>query len=36
MAPYGDVDKVLETVVNNLQVTNDLDIENRRSVAGCL
>ncbi|MGC0773689.1 MAG: M48 family metalloprotease [Candidatus Acidiferrum sp.] len=27
MAPYGDVDKVLETVVNNLQVTNDLDIE---------
>ena len=26
MAPYGDVDKVLETVVNNLEVTNDLDI----------
>ena len=26
MAPHGDVDKVLETVVNNLEVTNDLDI----------
>ncbi len=27
MAPSGDVDKVLETVVNNLEVTNDLDIQ---------
>ena len=27
MAPYGDVDKVLETVINNLEVTNDLDIQ---------
>ncbi len=27
VAPYGDADKVLETVVNNLEVTNDLDIE---------
>jgi hypothetical protein len=27
MAPYGDVDKVLETVVSNLEVTNSLDIE---------
>jgi Peptidase family M48 len=27
MAPYGDVDKVLETVVNNLEVTNNLDTE---------
>lgn len=27
MAPYGEVDKLLETVVNNLQVTNDLDIQ---------
>jgi hypothetical protein len=27
MAPYGDVDKVLEAVVNNLEVTNDLDIQ---------
>jgi hypothetical protein len=27
MAPYGDVDKVLETVVNNLEVTNDLSIQ---------
>jgi hypothetical protein len=27
MAPSGDVDKVLETVVNNLEVTNSLDIE---------
>jgi hypothetical protein len=27
MAPYGDVDKVLETVVNNLEVTNDLEIQ---------
>jgi Peptidase family M48 len=27
MAPYGDVDKVLETVVNNLEVTNNLNIE---------
>ncbi|MGB6429549.1 MAG: hypothetical protein WBF06_03115 [Candidatus Acidiferrales bacterium] len=27
LAPKGDVDKVLETVVNNLEVTNNLDIE---------
>src|SRR5262249_24403084 len=27
MAPKGEVDKVLETVVNNLEVTNNLDIE---------
>jgi hypothetical protein len=27
MAPHGDVDKVLETVVNNLEVTNSLDID---------
>jgi len=27
MAPYGSVDKVLETVVNNLEVTNNLDIQ---------
>jgi hypothetical protein len=27
IAPYGEVDKVLETVVNNLEVTNDLNIE---------
>ncbi len=27
MAPRGDVDKVLETVVNNLEVTNNLDIQ---------
>src|ERR1700731_59165 len=27
MAPSGDVDKLLETVVNNLEVTNDLDIQ---------
>jgi hypothetical protein len=27
MAPHGEVDKVLETVVNNLEVTNSLDIE---------
>ena len=27
MAPHGDVDKVLETVVNNIEVTNNLDIE---------
>jgi hypothetical protein len=27
MAPHGDVDKVLETVVNNLEVTNNLDIQ---------
>jgi Peptidase family M48 len=27
LAPYGEVDKVLETVVNNLEVTNDLDIQ---------
>jgi hypothetical protein len=27
LAPPGDVDKVLDTVVNNLEVTNDLDIE---------
>jgi hypothetical protein len=27
IAPRGDVDKVLETVVNNLEVTNNLDIQ---------
>ncbi|MGC0772231.1 MAG: M48 family metalloprotease [Candidatus Acidiferrum sp.] len=27
LAPKGEVDKVLETVVNNLEVTNNLDIE---------
>src|SRR5467141_3273909 len=27
MAPHGDVDKVLETVVNNLEVTNNLDVQ---------
>jgi hypothetical protein len=27
MAPRGDVDKILETVVNNLEVTNNLDID---------
>ncbi len=27
LAPHGEVDKVLETVVNNLEVTNDLDIQ---------
>jgi hypothetical protein len=26
-APYGEVDKALETVVNNLEVTNNLDID---------
>src|SRR6266403_1872827 len=27
MAPKGEVDKILETVVNNLEVTNNLDIQ---------
>jgi hypothetical protein len=27
MAPAGEVDKVLETVVNNLEVTNNLDVQ---------
>ncbi|HEX4545773.1 MAG TPA: M48 family metalloprotease [Candidatus Acidoferrum sp.] len=27
MAPRGEVDKVLETVVNNLEVTNSIDVE---------
>jgi hypothetical protein len=27
MAPRGDVDKVLETVVNNLEVTNNIDLD---------
>src|SRR5580658_3101735 len=27
LAPAGEIDKVLETVVNNLQVTNNLDVE---------
>ena len=27
MAPTGEVDKVLETVVNNLEVTNNLDVQ---------
>jgi hypothetical protein len=29
LAPRGEVDKVLETVVNNLEVTNNLDIDVR-------
>jgi hypothetical protein len=29
MAPYGEVDRILETVVNNLEVTNGLDIQPR-------
>src|SRR5579863_5297926 len=27
VAPKGEIDKVLETVVNNLEVTNNLDVE---------
>ncbi len=27
VAPHGEVDKVLETVVNNLEVTNNIDVE---------
>jgi peptidase M48-like protein len=27
LAPYGEVDKVLETVVNNLEVTNNVDVD---------
>src|SRR5260370_4822235 len=27
IAPHGEVDKVLETVINNLEVTNNLDVE---------
>ena len=27
MAPPGEIDKALETVINNLEVTNDLDLE---------
>ncbi len=27
LAPYGEVDKVLETVVNNLEVTNNIDVD---------
>jgi hypothetical protein len=27
LAPHGEVDKVLETVVNNLELTNNLDIQ---------
>ena len=27
IAPKGEVDKVLETVVNNLEVTNNIDVE---------
>src|ERR1700682_2026806 len=27
MAPYGDVDKLLETVINNLEVTNDIEFQ---------
>jgi hypothetical protein len=27
LAPHGEVDRVLETVVNNLEVTNNLDIQ---------
>ena len=30
MAPDGDVNRILETVLNNLQVTNDLDIAGLR------
>jgi len=27
LAPYGEVDKVLDTVINNIEVTNGLDIQ---------
>ncbi|HKV76973.1 MAG TPA: M48 family metalloprotease [Candidatus Sulfotelmatobacter sp.] len=27
LAPYGEVDKVLETVINNIEVTNNLNIQ---------
>jgi len=27
LAPYGEVDKILETVVNNLELTNNLDLQ---------
>ena len=27
LAPYGDIDRILETVINNLEVTNELDIQ---------
>ena len=27
LAPYGEVNKVLETVINNIEVTNNLDIQ---------
>jgi Peptidase family M48 len=27
LAPYGEVDKVLEAVINNIEVTNNLDIQ---------
>jgi hypothetical protein len=30
MAPDGEVDRILETVVNNLQITNNLDIDGVR------
>ena len=33
LAPKGDVDKILDTVVNNLEVTNNLDFEPEVRVA---
>ena len=35
LAPPGEIDKVLETVVNNLEVTNNLDISPKFTAACC-
>ena len=35
LAPPGEMDKVLETVVNNIEVTNNLDIEPDDPIAAC-
>jgi Zn-dependent protease with chaperone function len=36
VAPQGDVDKVLQTVVNNLQITNNIDLSPPVRYACCL
>ena len=33
LAPAGDVDKILQTVVNNIQITNNIDTQDQKEIA---
>ena len=35
LAPSGEVDKILPTVVNNLLVTNNIDLQETSTAASC-